>query len=221
MLFHHRLIIRVLLSLVYCGAFTPSVLAGDSEGSNQLEHVVLQLKWKHQFQFAGFYAALKQGYYAEAGMDVDIRAVDFASSAVEKVLNDEADYGISDASLVLSRLQGKPVVVLAAIFQHSPMVLLTKASSNIVSPMQLAGKRVMYQRTIDDAVLTAMFAEVGLADSNHTHVPHTFQDSALMADDIDAMSAYTTNQVYYFRSKGVWCMACLALCSWPILSISG
>jgi ABC-type nitrate/sulfonate/bicarbonate transport system substrate-binding protein len=38
-----------------------------------LDQVSLQLKWKHQFQFAGYYAALAQGYYRNAGLDVTIR----------------------------------------------------------------------------------------------------------------------------------------------------
>ena len=32
--------------------------------------VRLQLKWYHQFQFAGFYAALEKGFYRDAGLDV-------------------------------------------------------------------------------------------------------------------------------------------------------
>ena len=38
-----------------------------------LDQVSLQLKWKHQFQFAGYYAALEQGFYRDAGFDVNIR----------------------------------------------------------------------------------------------------------------------------------------------------
>ena len=38
-----------------------------------LDSVSLQLKWKHQFQFAGYYAALEQGFYRHAGLDVTIR----------------------------------------------------------------------------------------------------------------------------------------------------
>ena len=38
-----------------------------------LDQVSLQLKWKHQFQFAGYYAALEQGFYRDAGLDVSIR----------------------------------------------------------------------------------------------------------------------------------------------------
>jgi ABC-type nitrate/sulfonate/bicarbonate transport system substrate-binding protein len=36
------------------------------------EQVVVQLNWKHQFEFAAFYAAESQGYYKDAGLDVRI-----------------------------------------------------------------------------------------------------------------------------------------------------
>jgi ABC-type nitrate/sulfonate/bicarbonate transport system substrate-binding protein len=38
-----------------------------------LEKVSLQLKWLHQFQFAGYYVALEKGFYRDAGLDVEIR----------------------------------------------------------------------------------------------------------------------------------------------------
>ncbi|WP_286936625.1 ABC transporter substrate-binding protein, partial [Pseudoalteromonas sp. UBA6540] len=37
------------------------------------ESVTLQLKWTHQFQFAGYYMAQQKGYYKDAGLDVTIR----------------------------------------------------------------------------------------------------------------------------------------------------
>jgi len=168
-----------------------------------LDSVTLQLKWKHQFQFAGYYAAQKQGFFEEEGFDVKINEVDFNRSTSEIVLSGDAEFGISDSSLVLSRLKGKPVVIVAAIYQHSPLVLLTLKSSHILSPIELKGKRVMYQKNIDDAVLTAMFTELNLKDNEHTHVPHTFQDDALISGNVDAMSAYITDQPFLFKKNNV------------------
>ena len=37
-----------------------------------LRKVRVQLKWLHQFQFAGFYAAIDQGYFRRAGLDVEL-----------------------------------------------------------------------------------------------------------------------------------------------------
>ncbi|WP_339673702.1 ABC transporter substrate-binding protein [Dasania marina] len=168
-----------------------------------LEKVRLQLKWKHQFQFAGFYAALKQGYYADAGFDVDILPVNFQRRASEVVLSGAAEFGVADSSLVLSRLQGKPVVILAAVFQHSPLVLISKQSSNILSPLELVGKRVMFQRNVDDAVLIAMFTEFGLNDDQYSHVPHSFKDDALLNGEVDVMSGYITDQPYLYIEKNI------------------
>ncbi len=184
--------IALLLCLI---TFSPPALAADK--------VVLQLKWKHQFQFAGFYAALKEGYFAEEGIDVDIREVDMQRSATDMVLSGDAQFGIADSSLVLSRLEGRPLVVVAAIFQHSPMILITLEPSGILSPLELKNKKIMYQRNIDDAVLLAMFTETGLTDEDHTHIAHSFRDDALISGDIDAMSAYITDQPFYFKEKNI------------------
>ena len=167
------------------------------------DKIVLQLKWQHQFQFAGFYAAQKQGYYAEEGLEVELREIDSSLTPVESVLGGYAQYGISDSSLVLQRLQGQPLVVLAAIFQHSPMVLMTTRDSGIVSPEQLKGKRVMYSKNIDDAVLLAMFSEAGLGLDEHIHVEQTFDYHSLLNGETDALAGYTTNQPFNYEQLGV------------------
>ncbi|MCP4598164.1 ABC transporter substrate-binding protein [Neptuniibacter sp.] len=191
----YRFIFHIFICFVLLFTLLPSANAKD---------VTLQLKWKHQFQFAGFYAAQKQGYYAEEGLTVTINPADGSQTATDVVLSDQAEFGISDSSLALSRLKGQPVVVVATIFQHSPLGLITLKSSEILSPLELKGKSVMYQKNIDDAVITAMLAESGLADSGFKHIKHNFDDLALLGDiAVDAMSAYLTDQPFLYREKGI------------------
>ncbi len=185
-----------LLALAVCGFTSLNQAVAQ-------EKVTLQLKWKHQFQFAGFYAAQKMGYFAEEGLAVTINEVDMKRSTSEIVLSGQAQYGISDSSIVLSRLQGRPLVVVAAIFQHSPLVLITPKASDIISPLELKGKRVMYQRNIDDAVIRGMFTELRITEDDYIHVPHTFSDDELLLGKVDAMSAYITDQPFYFEEKGI------------------
>ncbi len=187
----------LLLSVV-----VPGILAVVPTAAAAPEKVVLQLKWFHQFQFAGYYAAREKGFYAEEGLEVEIRERDPARVPTDVILAGEAQFGISDSSIVLRRLQGKPLVVLAAVFQRSPLVLMTLDESQIASPLQLIGKRVMFQRNVDDALLTATFAELGIGEGDYTHVPHTFQDDALLTGTADAMSAYVTDQPFYYQSRG-------------------
>ncbi len=188
-------LMSVALLIFLCLFFTTSVKATNAE-------VSLQLKWFHQFQFAGFYAAQKEGYFAEEGLTVDIRQFDFNVNPVDSVLTGEADFAIADSSLVLSKLEGKPVVVMAAIFQKSPLALMTLNESKLTNPLDLIGKKVMFRRQVDDAVIAAMFAELGVRDKDFTHVPHTFNDDELINGNIDAMSVYVTDQPYYYQEKG-------------------
>jgi len=175
------------------------LLAPAASAAN--EKVILQLKWFHQFQFAGYYAAVEKGFYAEEGLSVEIRERDPAVPPSDVVLSGNAQFGIADTSLILQRLQGKPVVVIAAIFQHSALVLISLKESGIISPLELKDKRVMYQRNVDDAALTAIFTEFGLKAKDIQHVPHNFKDDALLTPGIDAMSAYLTDQTFFYKKN--------------------
>ncbi len=81
---------RLLLSILLCFILVPA---------QALEKVSLQLNWKHQFQFAGYYAAIEQGYFREAGFDVSLRELSDGHDPITAVLNGEADYGVAASEL--------------------------------------------------------------------------------------------------------------------------
>jgi signal transduction histidine kinase len=168
-----------------------------------LEKVSLQLKWMHQFQFAGYYIAKEKGFYADEGFDVEIRERDLKSSPFDDVDSGKADYGIADSSVVLYRLKGKPVVIASTVFQESPLVFMSLKSKNITSIYDLADKRIMFRRSLDDAGLMAMMTLIGINSDDYIHIPHNFDDMALIKDDVDVMSAYKTNQVLNYKDMGI------------------
>ena len=55
--------------------------------ANNLEKNILQLEWKHQFEFAGFYAALEKGYYKDIGIDLEIKEFEESINISEDVIN--------------------------------------------------------------------------------------------------------------------------------------
>jgi ABC-type nitrate/sulfonate/bicarbonate transport system substrate-binding protein len=65
-----------------------------------LDAVSLQLKWKHQFQFAGYYQALEQGFYRDAGLDVTVREGGPGIDAAEAGAGGKADYGVCTSSVL-------------------------------------------------------------------------------------------------------------------------
>jgi ABC-type nitrate/sulfonate/bicarbonate transport system substrate-binding protein len=86
-----------------------------------LDQVSMQLKWKHQFQFAGYYAALEQSFYRDAGLDVTIREGGPGIDVAEMVAGSKADFGVCSASVLREWTMGRRLVVLAAIFQRCPV----------------------------------------------------------------------------------------------------
>src|SRR6202163_829182 len=108
-----------------------------------LDQVSMQLKWKHQFQFAGYYAALEQGFYRDAGLDVTIREGGPDIDVAETVANGKADFGVCSASVLREWAKGRHLVVLAAIFQHSPAIILVPRRADISSVSDLRGRTLI------------------------------------------------------------------------------
>ena len=188
-----------------CGLMAGVLLSAPLTGfATPAEKVALQLKWFHQFQFAGYYAAKAQGYYAAEGLDVDIRPLDPRDTVVNHVIAGKAEYGIGDAGIVADYARGAPIVALAAIFQHDPLVFISRKQSGIISPYEMTGKRLMFDaKGSDEGPLRALLAETGLTPDKFVHVQHTYDKEDLASGKVDVMSAYLTDQPFYFRQRGI------------------
>ena len=191
--FKHSFII-----LFSCFLFSPPALA-NSLDSGPAKEVTLQLKWKHQFQFAGYYAAVKKGFYREAGLKVHLKELGPDSNVVDIVVNGKADFGIMDSDLIRSRSQGIPIVALGVIYQHSPSALVASLSSGVTELHQLAGKRVSLETHSAD--IHAMLKTAGLTKNILKVSDHLFGPNDLLTDQVDAMSVYTSDEVFLLRQK--------------------
>jgi ABC-type nitrate/sulfonate/bicarbonate transport system substrate-binding protein len=130
------------------------------------EAVVLQLSGPATFEFAGYYAALWQGYYREAGLDVTIRpnGVRGQSSvdAVREVAESHAQFGTGSMQLVIRRAQGMPILLVAPIFQESGTAVYYRADSDLSSPAALVNARIgrlAASDILDIELATALRAE--------------------------------------------------------------
>jgi two-component system, NarL family, sensor histidine kinase EvgS len=181
----------------------PLLFAGEQ--TSKLEHVTVQLKWQHGFQFAGYYAAIEQGYYRDEGLDVSLKEVDLSKDLVSQVAQGEPEYGVSDSTLLIYHLKGKPVVLVNQFFQHSPLVFISRRDSGIISPFEMVGKTVSYNYANDwDAPLNALLLKT-LGDIYKTK-PLKFGSSHyqdFIDGKIDVVSAYSTSQPYLLKQRGI------------------
>jgi signal transduction histidine kinase/ABC-type nitrate/sulfonate/bicarbonate transport system substrate-binding protein len=168
-----------------------------------LEHVSLQLLWKHQFEFAGFYAAIAKGFYQERGLEVSLREYTQGMEITEEVVSGRATYGLYNSNLILQRLQGQPLVLLGNYFKRLPLVLLTHP--DITRLEDLRGKRLMIDnKDIRAPLLTLAFESVGLKPGeSFTTLPHSFDAGPFLRGEVDAMSAFLSNEPYFIEAQGI------------------
>ena len=169
---------------------------------NANEKIVLQLKWFHQFQFAGYYAAKEKGFYDEVGLDVEIRQRDLKYNNIDEVINGNAQYGVADSILILYRLKQQPVVIVSPIFQHSPSVFISLKKSNISSVYELNNKDILfYPNDTDGFSLLAMIKKFDL-DVNLVRERYKDDYMRLINNEVDVMPAYIANEPFLFKEKG-------------------
>jgi len=169
-----------------------------------LEPVTIQLRWFHQFQFAGYYAAIEKGFYAEEGLQVSLREFEPGKDRIAPILEGKAQYGVGGPSLLKIRTEGHPVVVLAQIFQHSPGVLITLKESGIFSPYELVDKKMMLPLDdIGNAPIQSMILATHGDMNRITVVPHTYDNLDLINSKVEAMSAYLSNEPFRLKQQGM------------------
>jgi len=168
----------------------------DAAECEQLDSISFQLEWVIQAEFAGFYAAIDQGFYADRCLEVEIveggvdivpqqqladGAVDFASAWVPKALQ--------------SREQGAEIVNIAQLFQRSGTLQVSFADAGITSPADFEGKKIGNWGFGNEYEVFAALTEAGLDPATDVDlVQQQFDMVGLLEGDIDAAQAMTYNE---------------------------
>ena len=208
------LVVGAVLVIVGCSASpAPSVAKTP---------ISLQLQWFPQAQFAGYFAALDKGYYAEEGLDVTILpgAVDIVPATV--VAGGRAQFGISWVPRMLApRESGADVQVIGQVFQRSATTQVSFKTSGIDSVDDFAGKKIGNWGFGNEFELLAGLRKNGLDPaSDVTLVPQQFDMNAFLAGDIDAAQAMTYNEYAQVLEKknpatnALWQPSDLNVISW-------
>ncbi len=176
------------------------VFSAPLSSSGPHNTIRLQLKWRHQFQFAGYYAAVEKGVFHDKGLDVELIEGKPGIDMVGKLLSGKVDFIIDSPGILLKHQQYKSLVVVAAIFQHSPSVIITRGDSGLTTPQSLRGKRIMLTPETDEDNL-AMLVEEGVPLKSLILVPHNWGVADLIAGRIDGQSAYLTNEPYFLQKE--------------------
>jgi len=180
------------------------VLLSSTLIASDLKKVTLQLSWFDQFQFAGYYMAKEKGYYRQLGLDVEIRPFKFGIDIPKDVHDNTINFAVGRETLILERANNRNIVALYALFQSSPLVLLSTKESNINTISDFVGKKIM--TTIDDAgevSLKAMISSNNVKLDNLNFIKHTHNINDLVNKNTDVISAYISKSTFELQKMDV------------------
>lgn len=181
------------LALAGCSGGDAEESATESGGSAGLTPVKLQLQWLTQAQFSGYYAALDQGYYEDAGLDVEILPSGGDIVPQDALANGEVDYAVAWVPKVLGSIeQGADITNVAQIFERSATLQVSFADAGIDSVADLEGKTIGSWGYGNEWELFAGLNQAGVTD--YQIVQQAFDMNAFLAGDIDAAQAMTYNE---------------------------
>lgn len=166
------------------------------------DEIKLQLKWVHQAQFAGFYVAQEEGYYAEENLAVTLVEGGPEINIIDQVVAGTANFGIdAPENLIVGRSQGQPVVAVAVIYRRSPLVFVTLASSGIKRPQDFLGRTAAL--TADGELqFEALLKRLNLDISQVEFKPYQYDHAPLYNGDVDITYAYATGGLIRMRQTG-------------------
>jgi len=143
--------------------------------------------------------AKEKGYYHDAGLEVDIVEASPEIDSISEVLEKRAMFGVASSELALARANGKPVVVLGVIFQHSPLALFARRTSEITSVHDLLDRKVVL--SLQESEILAYFQREHLPVDRLKLLPHQFSVEDLLKGRTDAIAGYTTDEPFYLQTS--------------------
>jgi ABC-type nitrate/sulfonate/bicarbonate transport system substrate-binding protein len=190
--------------LAACGEDDGGDGGGGGGGGGGTTSIRYQLDWIKNSQFAGFYIADSEGFYADEGLEVELLPGADVASHEAVVAGGGAEIGTSS---FLSRIvdavnAGPDLVVVGAGLQQSPIGLMSMADNPIQSAEDILGKRIGLQEGSTSEIRLILELN-GLDPDNWTEVPVGFNPGPLLDGEVDGYYAYLTSQPLTFENRGL------------------
>lgn len=200
---------RILLIFVLSPLFLSCSSGGDNTPSVPGDKVSVQLKWSHQAQFAGFYAAEKKGYYRDENLDVALLEGGASVDNTTPLLDGTADFAVlSPESLLTFQGGARPLTAISILFRKSAVVYLVKTGSGIRNPYDFMGRTVSckdYAGSVKDFELqfVTMMNRLDIPLDAIRMVPFEPDFKGFMQGTVDVAPVYFINGALRLKRKGV------------------
>ncbi|MAG93518.1 MAG: myristoyl transferase [Planctomycetaceae bacterium] len=193
------LLVYLLLGLLGCHAEQDAAPPGGAPAKAKLPKVTLALNWYPEAEHGGFYAALVNGYYKEAGLDVEIIPGGVGLPVVPRVATRKVTFGVANADRVLvGRAQQADVVAVFAPLQMSPRCIMVHERSGIRKFADLKNMTLALSNT----ATFANYLRKKVPLEGVRIVPYGGNVSRFLLEDDFAQQGYVFSEPFNARKKG-------------------
>ncbi|EJJ29823.1 ABC transporter substrate-binding protein [Rhizobium sp. CF142] len=160
--------------------------------------------WISNVEYAGFWTALEQGYFAAEG--IDAKYLSGGPSAPDTLVSLSAGASQISTANWLPFLdavdKGNDFVILGASWNKSPAALMSLAKRPVREPKDLVGATILAQNASDSTIIDAILGNAGLP-LDYKIVPTGFSPEPLVAGDGDVYLCFATNQPITMEKMGM------------------
>lgn len=198
-----------LLALILCACQPQYQPLGSSSPSAdaELRHVTLLLGFRPDVQFAPFYVAQQEGFYADAGLEVEIRH-EPAPDVQRLVADGQAEFGVADATdVMIARTQQIPIKYVSTLYQAFPVALIGEAADVPDEPSGLSGMSIGTPGRFGSSwhALLALLDAGGLTADDVTirEYPQFNQVDGLSNGDVQLITGFRNNEPLRLGARGM------------------
>lgn len=172
------------------------------------DKVALQLKWVTQAQFAGYYVAADKGFYADEGLEVEIKPGGPDIAPAQVIAGGGADVVLDwMPSALASREKGLGLVNIAQPFKSSGMMLTCRKDSGITSPEDFKGKTLGVWFFGNEYPFLSWMSKLGIptdgSDGGVTVLKQGFNVDPILNKQADCVSTMTYNEYWQIIDAGL------------------
>ena len=172
-------------------AFAVAVGTGPTSANAANTPVTFQLNWMAGGPNAGFEAALVQGFYKDAGLDVTIVQGNGSANTAQLVASGRAQLAYADAVSVMQLIaKGAPMKIVATVYQSNPNALMSLKKAGIKSFQDLKGKKVGVPSGSSQTTMLPLLLKANNlkeSDINMIDMPVSSMVPALLQGQVDAV----------------------------------
>lgn len=188
-----RQLLLILTALLACAA----TLHGEEP--EERRKIVFTPQWTSQCQFAGYYVAQEKGYYADAGLEVEIRQPSTSKPAIEYLKSGESQIITMQLAQALYEMgRGAPLVNILQTSQQSSLLLVSRRPVKDIH--DLRGKRIGCWKT--NFAVTARAAD-RILSLQIEWIPFIQNINLFISGAIDGTLATSYNEYYQLLFSGV------------------